>query len=379
MTASTEKGYSHPHGAANPPTTWNGLSPPHHQSAAGPAEAAYPELFALATQGPVSLSCIARARLLRSGHVAQQERDISHFLETAARDTFARQGVHLQTEYWSSRDLGVCALSTEGELFSLLNTFDLELVSLEDEILQMNRDAQEAFRHDRRGRLNAAATLFPALARLLATADAMAAAREPHNGSPTNAEAALSALRGLMKVARKRVSGMIQRQARFEYFQGALIGALITISMISGLALLSSAYWPQHISTPGFVAATIAGSIGAIVSVTQRMARNTLVLDYTASPFQKKFLGGIRALMGSVFGAIIYFALLGGFLTMNTSGPTRSTPATFAFFAIAGFAAGFSERLATDVLERAGKSVVDTREASLAEDRERSEITLEGR
>jgi hypothetical protein len=37
----------------------------------------------------------------------------------------------------------------------------------------------------------------------------------------------------------------------------------------------------------------------------------------------------------------------------NPNSPDQ-TSATFAFFAVIGFASGFSERLATDILERAG-------------------------
>lgn len=340
------------------------------ESVRSAAERIYPELFANATKGPASLVCIARARQLRlEDDASPQDCAISHYLETAARETFAKEEGRLQTEYWAEGGLGVAALTQEGKLFSLLNTSDIELVSLEEEISQLDRDARKAFRKDDEGRLDAAATLFPALARVLVTAEALAKAdASPDDGANSfKVEAARGAMRALMKSARTRVSNLIQRQARFEYFQGVLLGALITIGMISGLAWLSSAYWSEHISTPGFVAATIAGAIGAVVSVTQRMAKNALVLDYTASPFQKRFLGGIRALMGSVFGAIIYFALLGGFLTVNTNGNSQPTPATFAFFALAGFAAGFSERLATDVLERAGKSVAGTGEKGNAD------------
>jgi hypothetical protein len=47
--------------------------------------------------------------------------------------------------------------------------------------------------------------------------------------------------------------------------------------------------------------------------------------------------------------------------------PSPESPATFAFYCLVGFAGGFSERLATDLIERAGKLMsLSTADASAA-------------
>lgn len=51
--------------------------------------------------------------------------------------------------------------------------------------------------------------------------------------------------------------------------------------------------------------------------------------------------------------AVAYFTLLTG--SLATGATTSTGPQSFAFFALAGFAAGLSERFATDMLERSGQ------------------------
>jgi hypothetical protein len=334
----------------------------------------YPTLYANIFDGHTSWLDVARARDLRSiqnGHPrrrgvrshhdknADERRRISNFLEGAARKHFEGGRDSILKEFWSDNRIGCCALTASGRLHSLLNTWDAELVYDEEYILQLNRDAQQVF-NAKRGdklaeeRLEAAETLYPVLARIVWTADRI---HDSRRLSYSAREGVMQPLRLEMRLASDRVRSLIQRQARFEYFLGVLIGAVATIVLFSLLGWLALVRWPEAISVAGFTGATIAGTIGAVVSVTQRIATNNLTLDFTAPRAQKMFLGGVRALMGAIFAAIVYFALLGGMLSVHGAPDPAPTPAAFAFFSLAGFAAGFSERLATDVLERAGATI----------------------
>ncbi len=111
-------------------------------------------------------------------------------------------------------------------------------------------------------------------------------------------------------------------------------------------------------SEPGsLTAAIIGGAAGAVISVTQRMTANTLVLDFSASKKQKLALGMLRPIVGAVFGAVVYFAMVGGLLAVNAK-TGKDASIALAFFAVAGFVSGFSERFATDVLDRASSGIL---------------------
>ena len=111
-------------------------------------------------------------------------------------------------------------------------------------------------------------------------------------------------------------------------------------------------------SEPGsLTAAIIGGAAGAVISVTRRMTANTLVLDFSASKKQKLALGMLRPIVGAVFGAVVYFAMVGGLLAVNAK-TGKDASIALAFFAVAGFVSGFSERFATDVLDRASSGIL---------------------
>ena len=89
------------------------------------------------------------------------------------------------------------------------------------------------------------------------------------------------------------------------------------------------------------------------------MTANTLVLDFTAPKYQKIALGALRPIVGAIFAAVVCLAIIGGFLAVEAR-TGKDASISLAFFAVAGFAAGFSERLATDVLDRASTGILPT-------------------
>ena len=314
-----------------------------------------PDLYHVATHGPVSFQHIAQARRIRQ--LRPDLRAESRLVERMLEERYLEaEDDGIRSEYWCQKAYGGCALTTKGRLHSVLNTFAGELVVLEGSIRQLARDVDRVFDEPSAAnqREEALETLYSVMARVMATADVFA---DP-DASPAAREEALVAVRAEWSLARRRTSILIQRQARFEYLGGVALGLVLTLALFAGLGALAAVNWPNQIAAPALLAATLAGSVGALVSVVQRMASGDHVLDYTAARWQKTLIGAARPLVGAIFAAVVHFALLGGLLTMQGSmSNAQNTPATFAFFALTGFAAGFSERLATDILERAGATL----------------------
>jgi hypothetical protein len=133
-------------------------------------------------------------------------------------------------------------------------------------------------------------------------------------------------------------------------------GAPVAILVFSLLGAVGAKWWPDAVSAANFIAATVCGALGAVVSVTQRIAAGGLKMDYTAPRSNRIIFGAWRPFLGGTLGGVLQFAILGGLLRAQGMESPPESPATFAFYALVGFAGGFSERLATDLLERAGQS-----------------------
>ncbi|MFK5644987.1 hypothetical protein ACI3ET_00540 [Ornithinimicrobium sp. LYQ121] len=316
----------------------------------------FPDLYATVTQGHASFDHVAQARRIR-------QRDPRYSAESRRLEELAEKRFlgplddAIEAEYWCEHEYAGCALTRDGRLLSVSNTHQQDLVVLEAQVRQLGRDVEQVFGRARLAapRRAAAATLYSVLTRLMATADLVKV-----GGEPEPVEQALGSLRAEWSLARARVTAAIQRQARFEYLQGVAAGLVLALLLLAVLGWAASEWWPRQINAPAFLAASLSGAVGALVSVLERMTPRSggptrvLVLDYTAPRAQKVMIGATRPLVGGIFAIVVYFALLGGLLTIQ--GPdsqTQDTPATFAFFGLLGFAAGFTERFATDILERA--------------------------
>jgi hypothetical protein len=92
----------------------------------------------------------------------------------------------------------------------------------------------------------------------------------------------------------------------------------------------------------------IAGAIGAVVSVIQRINSGTFDVEYDVGRGYVFFLGALRPAIGAVFGLAISFAVTGGLLNLPVIG--KGKDAEFAALLVVTFFAGFSERWAQDTL-----------------------------
>jgi hypothetical protein len=131
-------------------------------------------------------------------------------------------------------------------------------------------------------------------------------------------------------------------QAQIIYFAGmAAIAAIVSI--VCGIWLAVD--WDRP------MAAIIAGSIGAVVSVIQRINAGHFDLQYDVGRPYAFFLGGLRPLIGAAFALAISFAFGSGILQLPLSAndPEKIRMALL----VIAFLAGFSERWAQDTLATA--------------------------
>ena len=129
-------------------------------------------------------------------------------------------------------------------------------------------------------------------------------------------------------------------QAQLVYF-GGMAAVMLVVAVIGSLWL--SITWAAP------VAALIAGAIGAVVSVIQRINSGSFEVDYDVGGPYAFFLGGLRPLIGGAFAVAISFAFDGGLLHLPVSATESTNDRRLALLVIS-FLAGFSERFAQDTL-----------------------------
>lgn len=337
-----------------------------------------PRLYCQIEQDHVSFDHIAQALWIGNNpdkQVGKEEQRVSQFLEYRARRKFSKEHEGIKKDYWCTKPWAGCALTGDGNVHSVMTITDPELVLYEDHVHRLWRDAHRTFKAAARPSEKAerdltevGEMLYSVLTRVILTASVF----EKEDSTQQERDEALAAVRLQWKTTHASVDEMIQRQARFEYFEGVGLGALITIPVLAVAGWAAAHYGANQLSEPGepgsFTGAIIGGAAGAVISVTQRMAANTVLkLDFTAPKLQKMFLGALRPIVGAVFGAVVYFAIVGGLLAVEAR-TGKDASILLGFFAVAGFAVGFSERFATDVLDRASYSILpSTRDKQGAE------------
>jgi hypothetical protein len=129
-------------------------------------------------------------------------------------------------------------------------------------------------------------------------------------------------------------------QAQLVYF-----GGIATVTLI--LAGVAAAWLSISWAAP--VAALVAGALGAMVSVIQRINSGKFELEYDVGGPYAFFLGGLRPLIGGVFATAITFAFSGGLLQLPVAAAESTDHRRVALIVVA-FLAGFSERWAQDTL-----------------------------
>jgi hypothetical protein len=194
---------------------------------------------------------------------------------------------------------------------------------------------------------------------------------ETTKGKPS--ESQLRTLLEKQRAALKHIEDYYDRAgenaARIYYFFGMMVGVLL----LAGVATATTV--PLVVSAGvdlgemrDYLASYAAGAIGAVVSVMSRMRQDTATqqgfrVDYEVGKGPLWFLGGVRPLLGAIFGTATYFALQSSLVQMSPQAPDKA----FYFFALLAFLSGFSERFTHVIFGQAEKTVT----ATLSEDEAR--------
>jgi hypothetical protein len=136
-------------------------------------------------------------------------------------------------------------------------------------------------------------------------------------------------------------------QAQIMYFAGmaGLAGAIGSVA--AGLWLA--------VGQRGLFAGLIAGSLGALISVLQRIDDRSFVLEHDVGRKYVVFLGGLRPLLGAAFGLAVYLAFKSQLISLKLPGDpgVKGADARFYALVVLSFVAGFNERWAQDTLAAA--------------------------
>jgi hypothetical protein len=145
-----------------------------------------------------------------------------------------------------------------------------------------------------------------------------------------------------------------QRTAQLEYFIGMLLlGLPLLVVAVAAAALATGS---DILETPLLVS-LLAGGVGAIVSVMNRMTSGSLVLVAESGKAIIRLLGAIRPLLGAVLGIALYVLLSAGLVSVAST-PNNGKEVLVA--AGLGFLAGFSERFAQDMIAGAAGGQTST-------------------
>lgn len=137
-----------------------------------------------------------------------------------------------------------------------------------------------------------------------------------------------------------------QRCGQITYLGGAVLGILPPILLAVVVWLLGLANNASPTTRTGF-ACFAAGAVGALVSVMSRMNSGHVQVDWEFGKDTLRTMGSMRPFVGAVFGLAVFFALKSGVVDLTLRGDTGRN---FFFYVVFSFAAGFSERLAQDML-----------------------------
>jgi hypothetical protein len=135
------------------------------------------------------------------------------------------------------------------------------------------------------------------------------------------------------------------RSGQIVYVAGMLLG-MVPVLLLIVLALVLRLADSQNLPARQALLCFAAGAVGALMSVMARMNSGRVRVDWEFGKDTLRTLGALRPFVGGIFGLMTFFALKSGVVALNISDANKSTY----FYVLFGFAAGFSERLAQDML-----------------------------
>ena len=136
------------------------------------------------------------------------------------------------------------------------------------------------------------------------------------------------------------------RSGQITYVGGMLFGMvpMLPLGIVAAVAIANA---HNHKSAAGIgILCFCAGAVGALMSVMSRLSAGTVRVDWEFGKDTLRTLGGLRPCVGAVFGLMTFLALKSGVVGLKLAGDGDNSY----YYIVFAFAAGFSERLAQDML-----------------------------
>lgn len=161
----------------------------------------------------------------------------------------------------------------------------------------------------------------------------------------------LASIRGrFTEIKNADCADLAVRQGRFVFFLG-MLHAVGILSLCLTALIVVLARSAQHLHAAlEFVLPCVAGSVGAVISVMNRVATGDFTLDWRVGWEQNRMLGMFRPLVGAVVGVVLVVLLKSALLAYR---PSDGADPLYLYIGLA-FTAGFSERFTAILLERVG-------------------------
>jgi hypothetical protein len=183
------------------------------------------------------------------------------------------------------------------------------------------------------------------------------------DGKPTQAETEAAVKRARAELAKVEAyyDRAGEKTGRLVYFSGMMAGVLALGAIAVVGAAIYSLFGNFHLKDEGtqtFFVCYGMGAVGAIISVMARMAsgrEDAFRLDYEVGRQSIRRVGSFRPVIGAIFAVVLYFALRGDLIQLQTSSGDHTT----FFYAALAFLAGFSERRAQILLGGAERVLGD--------------------
>lgn len=190
--------------------------------------------------------------------------------------------------------------------------------------------------------------VFSVIAALLGSLDARAARGEGAKSFGDDVQE-LEAVEEELARAERYYVRSAQRAAQVEYFLGMLGGLAVLLAVAVGLAAGLRMIGDLDL----LLVSLLSGGCGGLLSVMSRMSAGKLALNHESGKGIIRLLGGMRPLIGAVFGVALYVLLEGGLLSLA---PANGSDPVY-FYAGVAFVAGFSERFAQDAVAGVGRGL----------------------
>lgn len=329
-----------------------------------------------AAEGPLSRFRRKRAErnvsfpeLVWLHHLRQQELENPHHRPYSGpaekryrefEERFEEQHGKIVSSYWCTSQASAIALTIRRRPFLLADVVRLhwatdwttqdkpKLMALLYEVEALSVRVQEVLRDTSR-RL-AIQSLFNVLSFLLGFSET----------ERSSDERAVADVNRMVHQHLKRIEtyyrGAAARSGQIVYVAGMLLG-MVPMLLLALIAWITVARADDAVGIGIFC--FCAGAVGALMSVMSRLSSGTVRVDWEFGKDTLRTLGALRPFVGAVFGLMTYLALKSGIVAIQVGDGSTY------YYIVFAFAAGFSERLAQDMLlgSTVGAAAGHTRES----------------